>query len=35
MYNTYNIDLCHFGNLCEPNIIIDKILNIHKKRYLC
>ena len=27
----YNLDLCHFGNQCAPGILIDDILNIHKK----
>ena len=32
MYNTYNVDLFHFGDNCAPGIIIDDILNIHKKQ---
>lgn len=27
----YNIDLCHLGDNCGPGILIDDILNIHKK----
>lgn len=27
----YQLDLCHLGDHCAPGIIIDDILNIHKK----
>jgi hypothetical protein len=32
MYHNYNVELCHFGDDCAPGIIIDDILNIHKKQ---